>query len=90
MSADDIESFREKMQLATLLAVAERERDEALNDLLWLEHHVFERHWDGTIGRPSTWHIWSGSRHEVAKMRGETLSEAIRSVRCARQSTEGK
>ncbi len=87
MSEDE---FKEKMQLATLLAVAEMERDEALADLQWLQDHVFDHHWDGTIGRPSTWRVWGGSRHEIGKMRGESLIEAIRSVRCAIQSTEVK
>lgn len=43
-----------------------------------LETNVFRRHWDGTIGRPCTWHIQDGwSRRFAAVMRGDSFGEAI-------------
>jgi len=38
---------------------------------------LFESHWDGTIGRPPTWHLRGDFRHILAGLRGETLDEAI-------------
>lgn len=44
--------------------------------LEWLEK-MFDKKWCGTIGVPSTWHIWSGYRHIVQLMKGETFRDAI-------------
>lgn len=41
---------------------------------------IFERHWDGTIGRYPTWHLRGDFRHILAGMRGETLAEAVESL----------
>ena len=38
---------------------------------------LFQSHWDGTIGRPPTWHLRGDFRHVLAGMRGETLADAI-------------
>ena len=46
----------------------------------WLEDYMFDRHWDGTIGRPSIWRMAGPYRHDLNKMRGETLLDAIESV----------
>lgn len=43
----------------------------------WLASYVFDRKWDGTIGRPSYWQMAGPYRHELMKMRGNTLREAI-------------
>ena len=41
---------------------------------------LFESHWDGTIGRPPTWHLRGDFRHILAGMRGETLEAAIEAL----------
>ena len=43
----------------------------------WLERKVFEGKWDGTLGAPKSWHMAGPYRHELVKMRGNTLLEAI-------------
>ena len=43
----------------------------------WLSAQIFERKWDGTLGRPSYWQMAGPYRHALQKMRGETLLEAI-------------
>ena len=43
----------------------------------WLERHLFDSHWDGTIGRPKEWRMAGPYRHTLVKMRGNTLREAI-------------
>ena len=43
----------------------------------WLERHLFDGKWDGTIGRPKTWHMAGPYRHTLQKMHGNTLREAI-------------
>lgn len=43
----------------------------------WLERVVFERHWDGTIGRPCSWSMAGPYRHTLQRMRGNSLREAI-------------
>ena len=40
----------------------------------WLEKWVFERHWDGTLGRPCSYRTW---RPPITEMRGNNLREAI-------------
>lgn len=67
------EESRLQAELATLSETAARLR-EALD---YLERHVFERKWDGTIGRQPSWHMAGPYRHELAKWRGDTLLEAI-------------
>ena len=47
----------------------------------WLSQHVFDRKWDGTIGRAPYWQMAGPYRHTLVKMRGNTLEEAIDSVR---------
>ena len=43
----------------------------------FLEKHLFERHWDGTIGRPPSWRMVGHYRHILQKMQGRTLREAL-------------
>ena len=43
----------------------------------WLETWLFDRKWDGTIGRPSYWQMAGPYRHTLMKMRGECLKEAV-------------
>ena len=39
--------------------------------LNYLEETIMRHHWDGTIGRPPTWHLYGGN------LKGNTLREAI-------------
>ncbi len=55
--------------------LAEAERDSQRLD--WLERHLFEGRWDGTIGRPKSWHMAGPYRHTLQRMRGDALREAI-------------
>lgn len=48
----------------------------------YLEARVFERKWDGTIGRLPRWFMAGPFRHEIVKWQGRTLLEAIRNVTC--------
>ncbi len=50
---------------------------EAKEALEWVEKNLLEPHWDGTIGRPRTWQIRGPYRHELIKLRGATLTEAV-------------
>lgn len=43
----------------------------------WLERVLFDKHWDGTLGRPCTWHMVGSYRYIVRAMRGPTLRDAI-------------
>lgn len=43
----------------------------------WLERHLFEGKWDGTIGRPKSWHMAGPYRHTLKTMHGDTLRKAI-------------
>ena len=45
--------------------------------LNWLERHLFEGRWDGTIGRPKSWYMAGPYRHILAAMRGPDLRAAI-------------
>lgn len=70
----DIPPEEEIMHLrAKLEADAER--------LEWLERWIFERKWDGTIGRPSDWYVAGNYRHIVQRMKGETFRDAIDAAR---------
>lgn len=64
-------------QRAAINAEAERLR-EALN---WIERHLIEGKWDGTLGRPKSWHMVGPYRHALAKMVGNTLLDAIDAAR---------
>ena len=55
--------------------LAEAERDSQRLD--WLERHLFEGKWDGTIGRPKSWYMAGPYRHTLQRMRGDALREAI-------------
>lgn len=46
----------------------------------YLEAHVFELKWDGTLGRPFTWHMAGPYRHELAKWKGDSLIDALSSL----------
>lgn len=66
-AADEIES------LSSRLADAERDAER----LDWIEANLIEGKWDGTIGRPKSWHMVGPYRHELQKLRGDNLREAI-------------
>jgi hypothetical protein len=54
--------------------------EEAAQDavrLNWIEQHLIEGKWDGTIGRPKSWYMVGPYRHALHKLRGNTLREAI-------------
>ena len=53
----------------------EKEKDDKRFE--WLTSFIFERKWDGTIGRPSDWYIAGNYRHITKRMKGETLRGAI-------------
>ena len=55
--------------------LAEAERDAERLD--WIEANLIEGKWDGTIGRPKSWHMVGPYRHTLQSMRGNTLREAI-------------
>ena len=59
---------------------AHRPSDDAAR-LDWLERHVFESHWRGTIGEAATWSLEGRARSAVAKMVGHTFREAIDAAR---------
>ena len=62
----------------------ERELAEARKDaerIDWLERRLFERKWDGTIGRPPSWFMVGDFRHVVQNMTGATLRAAIDSAK---------
>lgn len=66
----------ERAEIVRLNArLAEAERDSQRLD--WLERHLFEGRWDGTIGRPKSWHMAGPYRHTLQRMRGDALREAI-------------
>jgi hypothetical protein len=54
----------------------------------WLERHMFEGKWDGTIGRPKSWHMVGSYRHQLQQMRGATLRAAIDSAIAAAKGDE--
>jgi hypothetical protein len=45
----------------------------------WLERRLFESKWNGVIdnGKVVSWYMAGPYRHELQKMRGNTLREAI-------------
>lgn len=43
----------------------------------WIETHLIEGKWDGTIGRPKSWHMVGPYRHTLQKLSGNTLRDAI-------------
>jgi hypothetical protein len=45
--------------------------------LEWLTSVLFDRHWDGGIGKLPTWRIVSNYRHVMHHMKGDTMREAI-------------
>ena len=62
---------------ATVAADLMRDRAEKAERFLSM---LFESHWDGTIGRPPTWHLRGDFRHILAGLRGETLEAAIEAL----------
>lgn len=63
-------------------ATTERADAERLD---WLERNLFDRKWDGTIGRASSWSMVGPYRHTMQKMHGETLRSAVDAARQAGQ-----
>jgi transcription elongation factor Elf1 len=59
-------------------APAENE-DAALLD--WLERNLFERKWEGTLGKRCFWYMRGDYRHTMQRFEGETLRNAIRAAR---------
>ena len=56
------------------------ERDALRKDaerLDWIERNLIEGKWDGTIGRPKSWHMIGPYRHTLQQMHGDTLRDAI-------------
>ena len=45
--------------------------------LEWLETYMFSKHWDGCIERPSVWRMAGPYRHELQKLHGATLFDAV-------------
>lgn len=76
------EKQRAEAERNALRAEVERLREDA-ERLAWLEK-LFERKWDGTLGRPwrgVSWYLAGPYRHVVQTMRGETFREAIDTAR---------
>lgn len=63
--------------LALIERVKELERDAGRLD--WIQRHLFGHSWNGVIdsGSRTSWSIYSGFRHETAKMVGDTFRSAI-------------
>jgi hypothetical protein len=55
----------------------------------WLAE-LFERKWDGTIGRPSTYHLRGDYRHVIGRLSGVTLDAAIDAAMQHSPAKEGK
>ena len=64
--------------MARIFRAASEPDDSELLD--WLEAHLFERKWSGTIGQPSGWYMAGPYRHTMQHMRGESLRAAIRAA----------
>jgi len=61
-----------------------RKENERLNEVMeYLQTRIFERKWDGTIGRPETWNMAGPFRHELVKWRGPSLVDAIDSAKAS-------
>jgi hypothetical protein len=79
--AQRIAELEREVALLPELVVAAREQrnraEKAEAALHFLERHVFERKWGGTIGHPSYWMMAGPYRHVLATMKGETLIAAI-------------
>jgi hypothetical protein len=76
LAAREIELSHAALTSQTL----QRELAEARRDaerLDWIERNLIEGKWDGTIGRPKSWHMVGPYRHTLQAMRGNTLREAI-------------
>ena len=65
--------FCERNRLAAENAALRKDAER----LDWLERHLFEGKWDGTIGRPKSWHMAGPYRHTLKTMHGDTLRKAI-------------
>ena len=84
-AADAIEAERLKRQQAEHerhciledLAGAEKDAERDARRISYLEVHVFDGHWDGTIGRPKSWRMAGPYRHELMKWQGNDLRAAI-------------
>jgi multidrug efflux pump subunit AcrA (membrane-fusion protein) len=82
----DAESAKDALKEALGEVVEAREDTTRLEEL---GTSLFTYHWDGTIGRPMTWHIAGPWRHFVAHMRGHNFREAIdRATVWAREQRE--
>lgn len=55
------------------------ERDAMEKRLNWIRRNLFGHKWNGLVdsGSQTKWDIWSGYRHETAKMIGNTFQDAI-------------
>jgi hypothetical protein len=60
-------------------APAAENEDAALLD--WLERNLFERKWEGTLGKRCFWYMRGDYRHTMQRFEGETLRNAIRAAR---------
>ena len=75
---DEVERLKELVRKHSNDAMNYHADVEKANDAFeWLERKVFEGKWDGTLGAPKSWHMAGPYRHELVKMRGNTLLEAI-------------
>ena len=72
--AETVRALLARANTAKVAADLMRDRAEKAERFLSM---LFESHWDGTIGRPPTWHLRGDFRHILAGMRGDTLGEAI-------------
>lgn len=50
----------------------------------WLEAHLFDKSWSGTIGDAPMWRMAGPYRHQLTKMRGSDLRAAIDAARAER------
>lgn len=68
-------------RLRDLYVVSEKGPSADTERLDWLHGALFDKHWDGTIGRPCTWRMCGPYRHVLVKMVGNTFREAIDAAR---------
>ena len=49
----------------------------------WLEREMFDGYWDGTLGRPKSWHMAGPYKHTLREMSGDSLRAAIDEARAS-------